>query len=63
MQQLIVTKKAKQLFIHPILLQPVGDWMNKKLLELFYLMLISFGGLAGFTIETMRQLQANATDP
>ena len=63
MRQLFVTKKAKQLFIHPILLQSVGDWTNKKLLKLFYLMLISSSGLAGFTIETMRQLQANATDP
>ena len=32
-------------------------------LRLFYLMVISSGGLGGFAIETMRQLQAEATDP
>ena len=31
--------------------------------RLFYLMVISSGGLAGFAIETMRQLQEEATDP
>ena len=31
--------------------------------RLLYLMVISSGGLAGFAIETMRQLQAGATDP
>ena len=31
-------------------------------LRLFYLMVISSGGLGGFAIETMRQLQAGATD-
>ena len=32
-------------------------------LRLFYLMVITSGGLGGFAIETMRQLQAGATDP
>ena len=32
-------------------------------LRLFYLMVITSGGLGGFAIETMRQLQAEATDP
>ena len=31
-------------------------------LRLFYLMVITSGGLGGFTIETMRQLQEQATD-
>ena len=32
-------------------------------LRVFYLMVITSGGLGGFAIETMRQLQAEATDP
>ena len=32
-------------------------------LRLSYLMVISSGGLGGFAIETMRQLQEEATDP
>ena len=32
-------------------------------LRLFYLMVTSSGGLGGFAIETMRQLQEEATDP
>ena len=32
-------------------------------LRLFYLMVITSGGLGGFAIETMRQLQEEATDP
>ena len=32
-------------------------------LRLFYLMVITSGGLGGFAIETMRQLQKEATDP
>ena len=32
-------------------------------LRLFYLMVISSGGLGGFAIETMRQLQEEAIDP
>ncbi|MCB4378302.1 MULTISPECIES: hypothetical protein [unclassified Synechococcus] len=32
-------------------------------LRLFYLMVITSGGLGGFAIETMRQLQEDATDP
>ena len=32
-------------------------------LRLFYLMVITSGGLGGFAIETMRQLQEPATDP
>ena len=31
-------------------------------LRLFYLMVISSGGLGGFAIKTMRQLQEEATD-
>ena len=37
--------------------------VDLRRLRLFYLMVISSGGLAGFAIETMRQLQADATDP
>ena len=36
--------------------------VNLRRLRLFYLMVISSGGLGGFAIETMRQLQAGATD-
>ena len=32
-------------------------------LRSFYLMVISSGGLGGFVIETMCQLQEEATDP
>ena len=32
-------------------------------LRLFYLMVITSGSLGGFAIETMRQLQEEATDP
>ena len=32
-------------------------------LRLFYLMVVTSGGLGGFAIETMRQLQEEATDP
>ena len=32
-------------------------------LRLFYLMVITSGGLGGFAIETMRQLQEDAIDP
>ena len=32
-------------------------------LRLFYLMVLTSGGLGGFAIETMRQLQEEATDP
>ena len=32
-------------------------------LRLFYLMVITSGGLGGFAIETMRQLQEEASDP
>ena len=37
--------------------------VDLRRLRLFYLIVISSGGLAGFAIETMRQLQADATDP
>ena len=37
--------------------------INLRRLRLFYLMVISSGGLGGFAIETMRQLQEEATDP
>ena len=37
--------------------------VNLRRLRLFYLMVISSGGLGGFAIETMRQLQAGSTDP
>ena len=37
--------------------------VNLRRLRLFYLMVISSGGLGGFAIETMRQLQAGTTDP
>ena len=32
-------------------------------LRLFYLMVITSGGLSGFAIESMRQLQEQTTDP
>ena len=32
-------------------------------MRLFYLMVISSGGLGGFAIESMRQLQEEASDP
>ena len=37
--------------------------INLRRMRLFYLMVISSGGLGGFAIETMRQLQSQATDP
>ena len=37
--------------------------IDLRRLRLFYLMVISSGGLGGFAIETMRQLQEEATDP
>ena len=37
--------------------------VDLRRMRLFYLMVISSGGLAGFAIETMRQLQEEATDP
>ena len=37
--------------------------LDLRKLRLFYLMVISSGGLSGFAIETMRQLQEEATDP
>ena len=37
--------------------------IDLRRLRLFYLMLITSGGLGGFAIETMRQLQEEATDP
>ena len=37
--------------------------IDLRRLRLFYLMVISSGGLGGFAIETMRQLQDQATDP
>ena len=37
--------------------------IDLRRLRLFYLMVISSGGLGGFAIETMRQLQEQATDP
>ena len=37
--------------------------INPRRLRLFVLMLISSGGLSGLAIETMRQLQEQATDP
>ena len=37
--------------------------IDLRKMRLFYLMVISSGGLSGFAIETMRQLQEEATDP
>ena len=37
--------------------------IDLRRLRLFYLMVISSGGLGGFAIETMRQLQEEANDP
>ena len=37
--------------------------IDLRRLRLFYLMVISSGGLGGFAIETIRQLQEEATDP
>ena len=37
--------------------------VDLRRMRLFYLMVISSGGLAGFAIETMRQLQEEAIDP
>ena len=37
--------------------------IDLRRLRLFYLMVVSSGGLGGFAIETMRQLQEEATDP
>jgi len=37
--------------------------INGQRLRLFYLMVICSGGLGGFAIESMRQLQEEAIDP
>ena len=37
--------------------------VDLRRLRLFYLMVISSGGLAGFAVEATRQLQADATNP
>ena len=37
--------------------------IDLRRLRLFYLMVITSGGLSGLSIETMRQLQEQATDP
>ena len=37
--------------------------INLRRLRLFVLMVTASGGLSGLAIETMRQLQAQATDP
>ena len=37
--------------------------VNLRRLRLYYWLVISSGGLGGFAVETMRQLQAGATDP
>ena len=37
--------------------------VDLRRLRLFYLMVISSGGLGGFAIESMRQLQEEASDP
>ena len=37
--------------------------IDLRRLRLFYLMVITSGGLSGLAIETMRQLQEQATDP
>jgi len=37
--------------------------IDLRRLRLFFLMVISSGGLSGLAIETMRQLQSQATDP
>ena len=37
--------------------------INLGRMRLFYLMVISSGGLGGFAIESMRQLQEEASDP
>ena len=37
--------------------------IDLRRLRFFYLMVISSGGLGGFAIESMRQLQEEASDP
>ena len=37
--------------------------INLRRVRLLYLMVISAGGLGGFAIESMRQLQEEASDP
>ena len=37
--------------------------IDLRRLRLFYFMVITSGGLSGLAIETMRQLQEQATDP
>ena len=37
--------------------------IDLRRMRLFYLMVISSGGLGGFAIESMRQLQEGASDP
>ena len=46
-----------------VLIENTPAEINIRRLRLFYLMVISSGGLGGFAIESMRQLQEQATDP
>ena len=46
-----------------VLEQQINGVENMDFITSNYLMVISSGGLGGFAIETMRQLQAGTTDP
>ena len=46
-----------------VLIENTPAEIDIRRLRLFYLMVISSGGLGGFAIESMRQLQEQATDP
>ena len=50
-------------YLFKVLIDNSPAEVDLRKLRLFYLMVISSGGLAGFAIETMRQLQEQATDP
>lgn len=49
-------------FLH-VLIDNSPAEIDLRRLRLFYLMVITSGGLSGLSIETMRQLQEQATDP
>jgi hypothetical protein len=46
-----------------VLIENTPAEIDSLRLRLFYLMVITSGGLGGFAIESMRQLQEDATDP
>ena len=54
---------ASVAFFLKVLIDNSPAEIDVRRLRLFYLMVITSGGISGLAIETMRQLQEQATDP